>query len=164
MDRGRVANREIPTMKTAWRAGLTLLVAALFAYSGWAKLIHPADFAAAVAAYRVTSPSLTAWVAVTLPVFELLLAATLIVPHWRRESAGTALGLLCLFAAAMAQAQARHLKIDCGCFGSDPWRPLRAVPPLLRDAVLIAAAAALRWLECDATPTPSSGADPSSPP
>ncbi|HEY3755782.1 MAG TPA: MauE/DoxX family redox-associated membrane protein [Opitutaceae bacterium] len=131
-------------MRAAVRLVAPVILAAIFAYSGWVKLAHPADFAAAVAAYRLLPPAGIGLVAVALPVFELLLAATLVVPQWRQEGAGIALALLFLFFTATAAAQARHLNVDCGCFGPDPWRPLRAVPPLIRDGALMAAAAIAR--------------------
>jgi hypothetical protein len=57
-------------------------------------------------------------VAVALPVLELCIAAAMLVPRLSRGACTLGIGLLLLFSAAMLQAMARQIDLDCGCFGN----------------------------------------------
>ena len=83
----------------------------------------------------------------TLPMIELLLGLALIVAPfaWRRGAALATAGLLAVFTAAIAQAVARGISIDCGCFGGAA-APV-TVWTIARDVGLLAAAAGLLLLD-----------------
>lgn len=119
-------------------AALILRVAlgVVFAYAAWIKLREPwALFAIAIGSYQVLPAPAVELVARSLPWFELLLGAVLILGVWRRLSAAAASLLLVVFFSLMAAAMARGMQIDCGCFG--PGEPLSWLT-LLRDGALLA--------------------------
>jgi len=124
---------------------LRLGVGALFIYAGAIKLRDPTAFATEVTNYHFL-PSLAPYLAVMLPPVELVVGAGVIVlpAAWRRASA-LATALLCaMFTVAVAQAAARHINVDCGCFGggSGPVTWLTVA----RDVALFGAALAIYWL------------------
>jgi hypothetical protein len=50
-----------------------------------------------------------------------------------------------VFTVVLVQARPRGFDLDCGCFGSNAWPVTKSVRPLVRNAVLLAAALFLRW-------------------
>jgi uncharacterized membrane protein YphA (DoxX/SURF4 family) len=128
----------------AW--ALRLGLGALFLYAGAVKLADPTQFAIEIGNYRLGA----AWaphLAVVLPFVELALGAAVIaLPlQWRRGAALALAGLLALFTVAVAQAVGRGINVDCGCFGGASG-PVTMVT-VARDVALLAAAAALLWLD-----------------
>jgi len=117
--------------------GLTirLLAAAVWLVAGASKIPHLEHFRAQVHAYKLLPGALEAPFAYALPFVEvgigLYLAAGLLV----RGAAALSIVLMIVFVAAMAQAWARGLSLDCGCFAGiarqkvGPWT-------ILRDAAL----------------------------
>ncbi len=91
---------------------------ALFILAGTLKLRDPTTFATEVSNYHFL-PSLAPWLAVTLPMIEVVVGAGLIVlpGAWRRGAALAVAGLSVVFTVAVAQALARGINVDCGCFG-----------------------------------------------
>jgi uncharacterized membrane protein YphA (DoxX/SURF4 family) len=83
-------------------------LAAVFLVSGVLKAIDPGQTRIAVRAYELLPPSLLGPVATGLPLVELALGTLLLVGAFTRWVA---------LASAVAQAWARGLSIDCGCFG-----------------------------------------------
>lgn len=98
--------------------GARLVLAALFAAAAVPKILDPVSFARDVENYHLLSPELVALVAVALPPLELVLALALLTGVHARGAALVTGGLLLAFAAGMAQAIARGIDLDCGCFGS----------------------------------------------
>ena len=84
---------------------------------------------------------------------ELVLGLALIAAPalWRRGAALATAGLLAVFTLAIAQAVARGISIDCGCFGGASG-PLTAWT-LLRDGALLGAAVALLFVDQPAAST-----------
>ena len=82
------------------------------------KIAFPEMFAEAVAAYQIIPYPLVNIVALVIPWLELLCGVFLIGGAFVRSSSLLLSGLLVVFITAMLSAMARHLKIDCGCFGS----------------------------------------------
>lgn len=120
--------------------GLACIVMALFAYAGVLKWLDPTEFHQAILNYRIVGYQL-AWIAAFLvPSLELISAAALVFPRWRKAAAWLLLCLIMVFTLAIIAAWARGLDIECGCFGelsegiSYPWRILRN---LAISAVLI---------------------------
>jgi uncharacterized membrane protein YphA (DoxX/SURF4 family) len=116
----------------------------LFVYAGLAKFTAPEAFADSIAAFHMLPAAFVGTAALSLPVFEVLTGACLLA-GWRvRENALAAGFLSVAFSAVLIQARLRGLDPDCGCFGPREWAPLGAVPPLVRNAVLLAGALFLR--------------------
>ena len=118
--------------------GVRLVLAAVFAVAGTAKLLDAAGSRAALEGFGV--PRAAARPAgMVLPVAELAIAAGLLVPASAWWSALAAAGLLAVFMAAIGVSMARGAAPDCHCFGrlhSAPvsWRTQ------VRNGVLTAAA------------------------
>jgi uncharacterized membrane protein YphA (DoxX/SURF4 family) len=98
---------------TVARLGL----AAVFLVSGVLKALDPDTTYVAVRAYDVLPKAGVAPVAGVLPWFEIVLGLLLLTGIATRRVAVVSAGLLLLFVAGVAQAWARGLSIDCGCFG-----------------------------------------------
>jgi uncharacterized membrane protein YphA (DoxX/SURF4 family) len=141
------------TPARGWETGLEwalrLGLGALFIVAGVLKLRDPTGFATEVANYRLLA-DVAPLMAATLPMVEIVLGVALIVAPatWRRAGALATAGLLALFTVAVAQAVARGINVDCGCFGGgsgpvDRWT-------VARDVALLAGAIALYFV------TPSS--------
>jgi putative oxidoreductase len=97
--------------------GLSLALAAVFAYAGLDKIREPLQFADNIAGFAILPAALINLLALTLPVFEIACALLLLLPLTRRV-ASLAVALTCLmFFTALASALLRGLTLDCGCFG-----------------------------------------------
>jgi uncharacterized membrane protein YphA (DoxX/SURF4 family) len=123
---------------------LRLGLGALFIVAGTLKLRDPVAFASEITNYRLLS-SLAGYLAAGLPMVELVLGAALLLAPapWRRAAALASASLLAVFTVAVAQVVARHINIDCGCFGSssgpvDGWTIARDVALLLGACALFA--------------------------
>ena len=90
--------------------GLFLIIAAID------KIRHPYPFADVVENYRVLGEGFSRWVAVWLPVFEILLGVMLIVGIWLDAAALLNALLMTAFFILVTQAYARGLDIRCGCY------------------------------------------------
>jgi len=88
----------------------------LFA-AGWLKIFTPAKSQMAVRAYEVLPISLANFLGIALPWLEVGLGVLLILGIAVRISAIFGGALMVVFIAAISQAWARGLSIDCGCFG-----------------------------------------------
>lgn len=94
-----------------------LALAAVWLVSGSIKLADPGQTYVAVQAYEVLPAGSVGIVATVLPLVELALGVLLLAGLATRAVAvASAVGLL-IFIAGVAQAWARGLSIDCGCFG-----------------------------------------------
>ena len=93
-----------------------ILGGVLFA-AGWLKIFTPAKSQMAVRAYEVLPISIANFLGIALPWLEVGLGVLLILGIAVRISAIFGGGLMVLFIAAISQAWARGLSIDCGCFG-----------------------------------------------
>lgn len=124
----------------SWFGLLSRLVlgGVLFA-AGWLKIFTPAKSAMAVRAYEVLPIGLANFVGIALPWLEVGFGALLIIGVAVRLSAIVGRGLMLLFIAAISQAWARGLSIDCGCFGGggavDPGQT-KYLSEILRDTGL----------------------------
>jgi uncharacterized membrane protein YphA (DoxX/SURF4 family) len=92
-------------------------LAAVWLVSGGIKAADPDQTYVAVRAYNVMPDSGVAVVAAVLPYLELALGLLLLLGLGTRLVAAFSGLLLLVFIAGVAQAWARGLSIDCGCFG-----------------------------------------------
>jgi uncharacterized membrane protein YphA (DoxX/SURF4 family) len=88
----------------------------LFA-AGWLKIFTPAKSQMSVRAYEVLPISIANFLGIALPWLEVGFGILLILGIGVRLSAIVGGGLMIVFIAAISQAWARGLSIDCGCFG-----------------------------------------------
>ena len=97
----------------------------------------------AVRAYELLPISIANFLGVFLPFFEIAVGLLLILGAGTRISALLGGATMFIFIIAIAQAWARGLNIDCGCFGGggaiDPSQT-RYLQEILRDAGLLAMA------------------------
>jgi len=105
--------RVLDVVGTLARLGL----AAVWLVSGLVKALDPLQTTVAVDAYDVLPSSGVAVVAALLPWVEIALGLLLLVGLGTRAVAALSGLLLLAFIAGVAQAWARGLSIDCGCFG-----------------------------------------------
>lgn len=122
---------------------LRVVLGALFVYAGVAKLADVAGFAVDIANYRVLPPRLVAPLAAALPGVEIAAGVCLLAGRWTRAAALVAGGMLAVFSVAVAQALARGINLECGCFGAS--RDPVTTATLARDIVLLAMAAVVAW-------------------
>ena len=112
-------------------------LAAVFLVSGVLKAVDPDQTYIAVRAYDVLPAAGVEVVAALLPWIEIAVGLLLLAGIGTRLVAGLAAALLLAFVVGVAQAWARGLSIDCGCFGGggavDPGNTAY-VQELLRDA------------------------------
>jgi len=119
---------------------LRCLLAVLFATAAWHKASDLRRFAATLEAYRLLPPWLGGAAARALPVAEVAVAVSLLLPLYRWAALG-AVAMLVLYSVAIAINLARgRREIDCGCFGPAAGVPLSGAL-VARNALLIGAAA-----------------------
>ena len=109
----RLPRPAVDWLGTVVRLGL----AAVFLVSGALKVVDPAQTRIAVRAYELLPPALIGPVATTLPLLELALGTLLLAGVVSRWVALASAVLLLVLMGGVAQAWARGLSIDCGCFG-----------------------------------------------
>lgn len=85
--------------------------------AGGLKIGKPTGSARAVQAYDVMPFEMAKWVGYALPYIEVILGALLVLGLFTRVSAALGAALMVVFVIGIAQAWARGLTIDCGCFG-----------------------------------------------
>lgn len=129
-----------PWLGTLARLGL----AAVWLVAGGAKVGDLAGSGRAVNAYDVMPYDLAKVIGAALPFVEIALGVLLIAGLATRLAAGVSAALLVVFITGIAQAWARGLQIDCGCFGSggqlDAGQSPTYGPEILRDLGFLALA------------------------
>lgn len=95
-----------------------LALAAVFAFAAIPKLGDAAAFARDIDNYHLLPVEWAATAAVMMPPLELVVALALLLGVHARGASLISAGMMLVFAAAMAQAMARGIDLDCGCFGS----------------------------------------------
>ncbi len=121
---------------------LRCVLALLFAVAAWHKVSDHPRFASTLEAYRLLPTWLVKGVAKGLPIVEIAIAISFLLPVYRLAAIGGAV-LLVVYSVAIAINLARGRRdIDCGCFGPAARVPLSETL-LARNAILIAAATAV---------------------
>ena len=95
-----------------------LILAGVLLAAGWIKAMKPSEAAASVRVYEILPVNIANTFGYILPWIEIGIALLLIVGIWTRWSSIAAGALMVLFVIAIAQAWARKLPINCGCFGN----------------------------------------------
>jgi uncharacterized membrane protein YphA (DoxX/SURF4 family) len=131
--RGRRVRRSQPA---EWAGLATRLVAAgVWLAVGITKIADLEQFRSQVHAYALLPGALEAPFAYALPFVEVVLGLYLVVGLLIRPAALVGCFLMIVFVAAMAQAWARGLSLDCGCFGGVALHQV-GLWTILRDAAL----------------------------
>jgi putative oxidoreductase len=124
---------------------LRLLVGVALLVAGLDKISDPATFASAIATFQILPAKLIPLTALSLPYFEIILAALLLTGWCARSAAFSATLLFAIYSIALAQGMARHLPIECDCFGTSA----NSAWSLTRDLVLLSLTAFLYASEID---------------
>lgn len=127
------------------RLACRLLPASLLLWAGLTKAFDPQGSILAVDAYDALPDGAVRLVAAVLPWVEVSVALLLILGLFVRFAGVATAFLGVLFIVALAQAKARGLQIDCGCFGGGGpgdgvgwWDIARDVPVVLCGLYLAA--------------------------
>jgi uncharacterized membrane protein YphA (DoxX/SURF4 family) len=103
---------------------LRIVLAVVFIYASYDKILHPHQFAIAVRAYKILPISVSNLFALMLAWSEMIAAVLLILGIFTREAAAALFLLLATFIIAITTTLIRGMVIDCGCFkageGHDP--------------------------------------------
>jgi protein-disulfide isomerase len=94
-----------------------LALGAVWIWAAWSKLDDPRGFVQAVRAYDATPEWLSKAIGYGLPVLEICLGLLLVVGVVVRAAAAVSGLVLVVFLIGIIQADARGLKLECGCFG-----------------------------------------------
>lgn len=106
---------------SALRRSLEVFIGLVFLASGSSKLNASFEFLHTVAGYELLGWWATIAVAASLPWFELVIGAALVVGVMAEAATSLAVLLSICFVIACTSALHRNLAIPCGCFGSsDP--------------------------------------------
>jgi uncharacterized membrane protein YphA (DoxX/SURF4 family) len=122
-----------------------LVAAGIWLVAGVAKALDFTAFQSQIAGYDVLPSGLVTPVGYLLPLGEMVLGCYLLVGALVRPAAIVSAVLMVVFIAAQAQAWARGLVIDCGCFGTADLQRVGA-GTILRDVALaIPSAILVAW-------------------
>jgi len=94
-----------------------LVLGVVLVVAGALKIGNPLGAARAVQAYEVMPFEVARWVGYALPWIEIVVGVLLVLGLFTRASALLGTVLMLAFVIGIAQAWARGLTIDCGCFG-----------------------------------------------
>jgi uncharacterized membrane protein YphA (DoxX/SURF4 family) len=119
-------------------------VGAVFVRASFDKIMHPDRFADIVHDYQMLPLLFINAFALVMPWAEITTGAALILGVWRRGAGLLATALTVAFMIAIAQAELRGLRIECGCFdvsgltsSEASWGLFIRDIPLLLGAVLV---------------------------
>ncbi len=121
---------------------LRVVVAGVFIYASWEKILYPDAFVAIIKGYRldpVVNDSVAAVIAVWLPWMELVGGLVLLVGIWPRAMGLFFSFLTVLFVAGLGQGLVRGIDIRCGCFTLSPEAAARDWVSLWQEALLLLA-------------------------
>lgn len=123
-------------------------MAAVWIFAGVQKIDERMEMTQAIEAYGIFSPEWSGYVAYLIGPLELMGGVLLLLGLFLRESSAVAAVVLVLFMTGIAQAWARGLVIDCGCFGynsADASQGMNYALTLLRDAAFLFLTAWTIW-------------------
>ena len=94
-----------------------LFLGGVLIYAGAVKIPRPLTSERAVQAYEIFPMDLAGYIGLALPYLEVVLGLLLVLGLFTRPVAAVSTLLMLAFVVGIAQAWARGLTIDCGCFG-----------------------------------------------
>ncbi|MBT8226639.1 MAG: DoxX family membrane protein [Dactylosporangium sp.] len=113
----RYVRRYWPVTQPWLGTGARVILGVVFITAGWLKVGDLAESGRSVNAYEVMPIELGRFVGAVLPFIEIAIGALLIIGLSTRLVAFLNGGIYLIFITGIAQAWARGLTIDCGCFG-----------------------------------------------
>lgn len=122
---------------------LRIVLATVFAAAGVMKGLDPSAFAFALARLRLLPAAAIGPAAILIPWMELVAAAALLLPSWRRAGLALAGSQLVAYTVVLAVAFGRGTASGCACFGESEGVLARVDVALARNVLLLAATAFL---------------------
>jgi uncharacterized membrane protein YphA (DoxX/SURF4 family) len=114
-----------------------LLLGAVFIAASIDKIAHPGAFAKIVSNYQILPGHLVNILAIVLPWLEAILGLFILCGWWLPGATILANLLLLAFFGAIAQAVARGIDINCGCFSTKAAGSPHPVWYLARDSLFL---------------------------
>ncbi len=114
-----------------------LLLGAVFIAASIDKIAHPAEFAKIVSNYQILPGYLVNIAAIVLPWLEAILGLFIVCGWWLPGATALANLLLVCFWVALAQAVARGIDLQCGCFSVKASGATHSVWYLVRDSFFL---------------------------
>ncbi len=121
------------------------LLAVVFIWASFHKVIHPGEFALTVATYQILPLEMVNLQAIGLPWVELLVGLTLLGGLWTREAALVTVGMNVMFIVAILVTLYRGDEILCGCFASAEAGHQIGWDLVIRDIGLLLVGLYLTW-------------------
>jgi len=122
-----------------------IAVGAVFVYASLDKVAQPDRFADVVNDYQMLPLIFINAFALAMPWVEAVTGAALLLGIWRRAAGLLATCLTVAFLVAIAQAEVRGLKIECGCFDLSGMSATEASWSLFARDLLLLAGGLLTW-------------------
>lgn len=97
-------------------AAFKVLLGLLFVISSISKIQNPAKFMDSMEAYKIIPQIMVAPLAIIIPWLQIVCGILFIFDVYAQSAALILSGLLVVYTAAIAQAFARGMSMDCGCF------------------------------------------------
>ncbi len=114
-----------------------LILAIVFIYAGFVKLLSPEMFFESIQEYRLLPLNLCYILAYLLPPLEIFLGVGLFLNRYAKTCALLILFLNIIFIFAIASVWIRGIDISCGCFGQSSSLTNNYLWDILRDIILI---------------------------
>ncbi len=119
---------------------MRLVVAGVFIYASWEKILYPSAFAEIIKGYRldpIINDSMAGMIAIWLAWTELVGALALLLGIWPRAMGLLFSFLMVVFIAGLAQALGRGIDIHCGCYTVSPDAAARTWASLWQEGLLL---------------------------
>jgi len=114
-----------------------LLLGAIFIAASLDKIAHPAEFAKIVSNYQILPGYLINIAAIVLPWLEAVLGLFIVCGWWLPGATALANLLLVCFLGALAQAAARGIDLQCGCFSVKAAGSTHTIWYFVRDSLFL---------------------------
>jgi putative oxidoreductase len=130
-----------------------IIVGLVFLAAGVLKVGHAPDLGSTIVAFRLDLPAqFVGFAAISLPLFEIVLGAYLLLGWQLRIVSVVSVALLLVFIAALASVVIRGIPTPCGCFGPRETDPVTWWT-VFRDGAAVIPAAYLVWWSWRTSPT-----------
>jgi putative oxidoreductase len=120
---------------------IRIILGIVFIYAGFKKVSDPLAFSDSIESYQLIPYSWIILLALSLPIFEILIGSLLILGVGKGGPSFGVIILTSVFILALTQALLRGLEVDCGCFGGGG-KPtlLKSLLEIGRDLLILSGA------------------------
>jgi uncharacterized membrane protein YphA (DoxX/SURF4 family) len=125
---------------------LRVVLAAIFIYASWDKILRPKDFAAVVRDYRILPDILVNIPAIILPWLELMLGVLLLIGRLREGTLLLVNALLITFWITLVVNYFRGIDVGCGCFSTTREASSPMLWYIFRDGLFVILALGAAWV------------------